>query len=57
MARPRSYRPAMPVEEVLTVLEKQGGAYDPAVVQALEAVLKTPAGEKIVAQAAASRAV
>ncbi len=57
MARPRSYRPAIPVEEVLTLLEKQSGAYDPAVVQALGAVLKTPAGEKIVAQAAASRAV
>ncbi len=57
MARPRSYRLAMPVEEALAILAKQSGAYDPAVVKALDDVLRTPAGEKIVAQAAASKAV
>ncbi len=56
MARPRSYRPAMQVADVLTILEKQSDAYDPSVVAALGAVLKTPAGERIVAQAASSKA-
>lgn len=57
MARPRSYRPAIPVEKVLAILSEDGGAYDPVVVQALRTVLATPAGEKIVAMAAASQAL
>ncbi|MDL2271451.1 PAS domain-containing protein [Desulfovibrio sp. OttesenSCG-928-I05] len=56
MARPRSYRPAMPVAQAVSILAKEQEAYDPQVVRALEAVLKTPSGERIVAQAAASRA-
>lgn len=57
MARPRSYRSAMPVADVLTILGKQGDAYDAKVVEALETVLKTPAGERLVAQAASSKAL
>ncbi len=57
MARPRSYRPAMDVATVLSVLEKQAGAYDETVVSVLREVLATPAGEKLVAQAASSKPV
>ena len=57
MARPRSYRAAMPVDEVLQVLLRQAGAYDQAVVTALAEVLKTPQGEKLATMAASSVAV
>ncbi len=57
MARPRSYRPALPVNEVMNILEKQSASYDKDVVAALRQVLITPAGERIVQQAAASKAV
>lgn len=56
MARPRSYRPALPVEKVLSILEQDVDQYDAEVVDALRKVLNTPVGEKIVAQAAASQA-
>lgn len=56
MARPRSYRSAMPVDKVLSILAKDSADYDASVVEALRKVLQTPAGEKIVAQAAASLA-
>ena len=56
MARPRSYRQAIPVEKVLSILEQGVHEYDPQVVEALRKVLSTPVGEKIVAQAAASLA-
>ncbi len=57
MARPRSYRPALPVSEVFAILEKQAGSYDQDVVAALRQVLATPAGERLVAQAAMSKVV
>jgi PAS domain S-box-containing protein len=57
MARPRSYRPALPVADVIGILEKQSGSYDADVVAALKQVMATPAGERLVAQAAASKAV
>ncbi len=57
MAKPRSYRPALPVNEVLAILEKQKDSYDPEVVACLRQVINTPAGEKIVAHAAASKAL
>ena len=57
MARPRSYRPAMEVNKVLTILGEQTGSYDPAVVNALREVIATPAGERIVEQAANTKAV
>ena len=57
MAKPRSYRPALPVLEVLAILEKQNASYDPNVVAALREVLNTPAGERLVEQAASSKAV
>lgn len=57
MARPRSYRPALPVAEVIAILEKQKGSYDQDVVAALRQVIATPAGERLVQQAAASKAV
>lgn len=55
MARPRAYRSAIPMEQVLSNLTKDSAGYDPVVVEALRRVLATPAGEKIVAQAAASK--
>lgn len=54
MARPRSYRPALPVEEVFNILERQTESYDPQVVAALREVVCTPAGERLVEQAASS---
>jgi HD-GYP domain-containing protein (c-di-GMP phosphodiesterase class II) len=56
MARPRSYRPGIPMEKVLSILEKDNNAYDATVVQALRAVLQTPEGEKIIQLAATSKA-
>jgi PAS domain S-box-containing protein len=55
MARPRSYRPGMPVEKVLSILEQDDSAYDATVVQALNAVLQTPEGEKLIQLAATSK--
>ncbi len=57
MAKPRSYRPALPVNEVVAILEKQKESYDQEVVAALRQVLATPAGERLVEQAAASKAI
>lgn len=57
MARPRSYRPALPVDEVVAILTKQENSYDPDIVAALQQVLATPAGERVVAQAASAKAV
>ena len=56
MARPRSYRPGIPVEKVCSILEQDTNAYDGTVVQALRAVLQTPEGEKIIQLAATSKA-
>ncbi|MDR0826787.1 MAG: PAS domain-containing protein [Desulfovibrio sp.] len=57
MAKPRSYRPALPVDESLNILERHTGNYDPEVVKTLRQVLNTPAGERLVAQAAAAKAI
>lgn len=57
MARPRSYRAAIPVEKVLFILKEDSAEYDSAVVNALAKVLSTPEGERIVSQAAASQAL
>lgn len=57
MARPRSYRAALPVEEAVAILEKQVHSYDPEIVAALRQVISTPAGERLVEQAASSKAV
>ena len=57
MAKPRSYRPALPVNEVLSILQNQKDSYDQEVVAALRQVIVTPAGERIVEQAAASKVV
>lgn len=56
MARPRSYRPALPAAEVLAILDRQKESYDPAVVNMLREVLKTPAGERLIQMAASSKA-
>ncbi|SBW09123.1 putative PAS/PAC sensor protein [uncultured delta proteobacterium] len=57
MARPRSYRAAIPVEKALSILKEDSSDYDASVVSALGKVLQTPEGERIVAQAAASQAL
>ncbi|MDR2893275.1 MAG: PAS domain-containing protein [Deltaproteobacteria bacterium] len=57
MARPRSYRPAMDVDTVLNILEKESGSYDQHIVQVLREVLHTPAGEQVVAMAAQSKVI
>jgi PAS domain S-box-containing protein len=57
MARPRSYRPAMDAETVLSIMDKQSGTYDPRVVEVLRQALNTPAGEKLVAAVASSKPV
>lgn len=57
MARPRSYRPALPVAEALAILARQNESYDQEVVAALKQVISTPAGERLVQQAATSKAV
>lgn len=57
MAKPRSYRLALSVEDAMSVLERQTASYDQDVVASLWQVLSTQAGEKIVAQAASSKAM
>lgn len=47
MLRPRSYRPAMPLDKVLDSLESQTDSYDVTVVRTLREVLATPAGERL----------
>lgn len=50
MLRPRSYRPALPLDKVLDALESQTDSYDVSVVHGLRDVLDTPAGERLLAQ-------
>jgi HD-GYP domain-containing protein (c-di-GMP phosphodiesterase class II) len=50
MLRPRSYRPALPLDKVLDALESQTDSYDVNVVHALRDVLDTPAGERLLGQ-------
>ncbi len=48
MVSPRSYRAGMPVAEALERLRASSGSFDPAVVDALDAVLRTPEGAQAV---------
>lgn len=58
MARPRSYREALPVSKVLEVLDAATGkVYDKSVVDALRIVIATPQGERIIEEAAKKKAV
>lgn len=57
MARPRSYRPALPVAEAISILVRQSERYDQEVVACLQQVMASPAGERLVQQAASSKAV
>jgi HD-GYP domain-containing protein (c-di-GMP phosphodiesterase class II) len=57
MAKPRSYRAALPVQEAVSILEKKSDSYDPEIVTALRLVLSTPAGERLVERAAQSKAL
>ena len=57
MAKPRSYRAALPTGEAMEILEKQSGSYDQELVAVLREVIQTPQGERLVAQAAAAKAV
>lgn len=57
MAKPRSYRPALPVEEAVAILERQADSYDQEVVASLKQVITTPGGERLVEQAATSKAL
>lgn len=58
MARPRSYRDALPIDQVLEVLDKATGTvYDRQVVDALRTVIVTPQGERIIREAAMKKAV
>lgn len=54
MARPRSYRPGMPAARVLSILAEDRSGYDAGVVRALQDVLHSPEGEKLVQLAAVS---
>lgn len=48
MARPRSYRNALSLSQVLAILKEQGDSYDQNVVDALAIILTTSAGERLV---------
>jgi PAS domain S-box-containing protein len=49
MIRPRSYRGAKEPEQALEILSGESDRFDPAVVAALADVIKTPAGERLLA--------
>jgi PAS domain S-box-containing protein len=49
MIRPRSYRGAKAPEQALEILSSESDRFDPAVVAALADVVKTPAGERLLA--------
>ncbi len=49
LVRPRSYRPAKPVNVALEIMEELNNHYDPAIVHKLREVLQSPAGERILA--------
>ncbi|WP_338667775.1 HD domain-containing phosphohydrolase [Pseudodesulfovibrio methanolicus] len=52
MIRPRSYRGAKAPEQALEILSGESDRFDPAVVAALADVIKTPAGERLLADKA-----
>jgi HD-GYP domain-containing protein (c-di-GMP phosphodiesterase class II) len=47
MVKPRAYRDSLLPEQALAILAKAGEKYDPNEVQALEKVVRSPLGEKI----------
>ncbi|HKI81028.1 MAG TPA: HD domain-containing phosphohydrolase, partial [Pseudodesulfovibrio sp.] len=49
MIRPRSYRGAKEPEQALEILSSESNRFDPAVIAALADVIKTPAGERLLA--------
>jgi len=49
MIRPRSYRGAKDPEQALEILSGESNRFDPAVIAALADVIKTPAGERLLA--------
>jgi PAS domain S-box-containing protein len=49
MIRPRSYRGAKAPEQALEILSSESNRFDPAVVAALADVIKTPSGERLLA--------
>lgn len=57
MAKPRSYRAAMPCAKIIELLKEDSkkGVYDAAVVEALSAVLATPAAEKMLGETCMER--
>jgi HD-GYP domain-containing protein (c-di-GMP phosphodiesterase class II) len=52
MARPRSYRAAMPLEKIMQIISKDSetGNYDPQVVKALNTAISTPAAQRLVGE-------
>lgn len=56
MARPRSYRDALPKEVIFEQLHNENN-YDQGVVDALEHIIDTPAGERLFAQIKSAKAV
>ena len=57
MARPRAYRPAVDVADIMKMLTEQKDRYDQNVVAALSQAIETPEGERLVAKAASSKSV
>ncbi|SHN65496.1 HD-GYP domain-containing protein [Desulfovibrio litoralis] len=55
MARPRSYRSAIPVSDVISFLEAHPESYDINIVSVLKDILKTPTGERIAQMMATSK--
>ncbi len=54
MMRPRSYRPALPLDKALTLLANQTNQFDPEVVEKLRLLLTTRGGEQLIQQITAS---
>jgi HD-GYP domain-containing protein (c-di-GMP phosphodiesterase class II) len=50
MVQPRAYRGARPVEEALQILRESGAAYDQRVVAALEELVHSALGEKLLSR-------
>ncbi len=47
MVKPRAYRPARPLHEALTILQQQHDKYDQEVLAALESIVQSHEGEKV----------
>jgi PAS domain S-box-containing protein len=50
MAMPRAYRGARPAEEILTIMREAGESYDQSIVAALQEVVHSAQGEKLLAR-------